>query len=669
MGSRAHPPATINNIPAGIYTVTVTDSTLCDKVVTIPVGGDPQISLNPVVINNGCNSSGGSVTLAPTGGSGTGFTYLWSDGSTGASLGSLVAGTYTVTVTDSHNCTETASYTIVDALPISVSASATSTGCTSASGTATVTITGGTAPFTYNWTPSGGNAATATNLAPGTYTCTVTDSAGCIATAQATVSSIGLFTLSTQFTPLGCDPQGTTTATVTVTGGTAPFTYQWSPSGGNQATATGLTSGNYVVYVTDSNSCVDSAFVNIPVVVPVQLAINSTSVQCNAPNSGSASVIATGGTSPYTYLWSDGSTAATASNLPGGNYTVTVTDAQGCTANAVIVVGVIPDVFASAGSNQSSCSGQPVTLTGSASGGTAPFGYSWSNGSPSASQTVNPTDTTTYILTVIDANGCIATSNVTVNVQPYPVVTVSPNVDICFGSPTNLSASGGSTYSWSPVDGLNDPNIANPVASPSASTTYTVTVTTGACSSTGTVQVNVAPEILGGFTPDTTNGEAPLTVTFNNTSTGANSYAWSFGDGNTSGDPSPTNIYTQQGSYVVQMVAYNAIGCTDTVRYSFIVVEELASLFVPNVFTPNGDGLNDTFSFIEVGISSINVTILNRWGNEVYTWNKTKSGWDGRSKDGTDLPEGVYLYIIKAQGIDDKPYNYQGTVQLIRNKK
>jgi len=660
---------TITGIPAGIYTITVTDSTLCDKVVTIPVGGDPQINQNPVVINNGCNTSGGSVVLSPSGGSGSGYSFLWSDGSTASSLTGLVAGTYSVTITDSNNCTDSASYTITDAIPIVLTTSATSTGCTGSNGTATANVSGGTPPFTYSWSPSGGNGPFASNLAPGVYTVVVTDAGGCIETAQATVNSIGLFTLSTTFVPLICDPIATTTATVNVSGGTPPFTYQWSPAGGNQSTATGIGSGNYTVYVTDSNSCVDSAFVNIPAVVPVQVSTSNSPVLCNQPNSGTATATVTSGVAPFTYIWSDGSALATATNLSGGTYTVTVTDVNGCSGTATAVVQVIPDVFASAGTDQSSCSGQPVTLTGSATGGTAPFSFTWDNGSSSASQTVNPTDTTVYTVTVIDASGCTATSSVTVNVQDYPVVTVSPNVDICPGTPTNLQASGGTTYSWSPIDGLSDANIANPVASPSASTNYTVTVSNGLCSSTGSVQVNVAPEVIAAFAPDTTTGEAPLTVNFNNTSTGASTYEWDFGDGNTSTDVSPTHIYTQQGSYMVELVATNNLGCTDTLRFSFIVVDELASLFVPNVFTPNGDGVNDTFSFIEKGISTITVQILNRWGNEVYSWNKTNSGWDGRSKDGTDLPDGVYLYIIQAQGIDDKPYNYQGTVQLIRNKK
>lgn len=660
---------TLNNLSPGIYTVTVTDSTLCFKVVTIPVGGPAPILLNEVVVPDGCNTStGGSVTLAPTGGTGSVYTFLWNDGTTASSLTNLTGGTYTVTVTDSLNCTQVQTFNIITTVPVTLATSSTSSGCTGSTGTATVVASGGLPPFTYSWSPTGGNTATANNLPAGLYTINVVDSAGCTATAQVTVQAIGAFTLTTQYVPLSCDPLATTTADVQVNGGTAPFTYQWTPTGGNQQTGTGLIAGTYVVYVTDSNNCIDSATVIIPDVIPVTTSIISTPVQCNVASSGTATVTATGGSGTYSYLWSDGSTSSTAVNLNGGIYTVTVSDGQGCTAVTTVTVTVIPDVFADAGSGQTVCAGQPVVLTGSANGGTAPFNYTWNFGGTGNVVNVNPSVTTTYVLTVSDVNSCTATSSVTVTVIDYPVVTVSPDANICYGNSTIITASGGSNYSWSPATGLNDANIANPTANPAVTTTYVVTVSNGFCSSGGTVTVNVEPEVLAVFTPDTTLGEAPLTVNFISTSTGATSYSWNFGDGGTATGQSPSHTYTQQGSYSITLVATNALGCTDTARYSFIVVEELASLTVPNIFTPNGDGKNDTFEFIEKGIESIGVNIFNRWGKEVYSWSVLNGSWDGKSKDGEELPDGVYLVIIKATGIDDKPYDYQGTVHLIRNK-
>jgi len=660
--------STINNLAPGIYTVTVTDAVLCTKEVTVAVGGPPPIVLNETIVNNQCTTNDGSITLAPTGGNGTSYSYQWSNGLTGSSIGSLAGGTYTVTVTDSLNCTATQSFTISTFIPITLSTSSTPANCGVADGTASVTASGGNGTYTYDWQPQGGTGATATNLPGGTYTVTVTDGDGCTATETVTVQSSGTFTLTANFVPLGCDPQGTTSATVTVNGGTSPFTYSWSPAGGNQATGTGLTAGTYTVLVTDANNCVDSVSVTIPPVIPITLSTTSTPVQCNQPNSGTATATASGGNPPLTYLWSDGSTGASLSGLAGGNYTVTITDASGCTVTETVTVNVIPDVFAAAGSDQTVCSGDAVNLNGSGSAGTTPYTYNWSNGSGSQSQTINPTVTNTYTLTVTDANGCTATSSVTITVIDYPVVTVSSNTDICYGSSTTLQAGGGATYSWSPADGLSDAGIANPVASPNTTTTYTVTVSNAQCSATGTVTVNVAAQIGAGFVPDTTQGQAPLNVEFSNSTASATTYFWDFGDGSTSTDVNPTHIYTDAGSYTVLMIATNSLGCADTARFEFIVVENKSSLIIPNVFTPNGDQFGETFTFQEEGIVSINVLIFNRWGREVYSWSGTGKGWDGKSTDGKELPEGVYLYIVKATGIDGKNYDEKGTVQLIRGK-
>jgi gliding motility-associated-like protein len=661
--------SSVSNLNPGIYTVTVSDAGQCDTTISITINGTTPVVLNESVIDNNCTEAAGTIALAPTGGAGSGYTYIWSNGASTSVINNLPGGTYTVTVTDPNGCSNTGTFNITTFIPIVLSTTSTITSCGGNDGTATATVSGGALPYTYDWQPTGGAGAIASNLPAGTYTVLVTDGAGCTSSSSVVVQSIPTFTLSTTFVPLGCDPLGTTTATVAVASGTAPFNYQWQPTGGNQATATGLNSGTYTVIVTDANGCIDSSSVTIPGVVPVTLTTTNAPVQCNQPNSGTASVNASGGNSPYTYLWSNGSTSGIISGLSGGTYTVTVTDASGCTATDVVTINVIPDVVASAGTGQTVCNGTAVNLTGSATGGTSPFSFSWDNGASNANQTVTPTATTTYVLTVTDANSCNSTSSVTVTVVDYPNVTVSSNTDICYGSSTSLQASGGSTYSWTPSSGLSDSGIANPVANPTATTTYTVTVSNGSCSSTGTVTITVAPEILSSFTSDTTAGQAPLTVEFTNTTSGANSYLWDFGDGNTSTDTDPTHIYVEQGSYEVVLIAYNSNGCSDTVRFAFIVVDSESAIVIPNVFTPNGDNFNDTFHFQELGIKSVNTVILNRWGREVYSWNKTDGSWNGKSKDGSELPDGVYIYIVKAEGINGKVYNLEGSVHLIRAEK
>jgi gliding motility-associated-like protein len=192
------------------------------------------------------------------------------------------------------------------------------------------------------------------------------------------------------------------------------------------------------------------------------------------------------------------------------------------------------------------------------------------------------------------------------------------------------------------------------------------TVSNGNCSSTGTVTVTVAPELIAGFTADTTSGGAPLTVNFTSNTANASVYNWDFGDGGTGTGQTTSHTYANDGNFIVTLAVENSLGCSDTARYSFIDV--IASLIVPNVFTPNGDGTNDTFHLEEKGLSSVSAMFFNRWGNEVYSWSGLNGSWNGKSTDGSELPDGVYLVIIKASGASGKSFDYQGTVQLIRNK-
>ncbi|HEX5002878.1 MAG TPA: gliding motility-associated C-terminal domain-containing protein [Bacteroidia bacterium] len=511
---------TISNLAPGIYTVTVTDSTSCTKVVTIPVGSAPAIVLNPTIIPNGCDTSGGSVTLAPSGGLGSTFTFLWSNGSTASSITNLVGGTYTVTVTDSAGCTETDQYLINTA-------------------------------------------------------------------------------------------------------------------------------------------------------VPVNLSVISNPSLCNGPN-GSATALTTGGTGTITYQWSNGQTTATATALVGGTYTVTVTDSLGCFASTVATVVIDNDLVAAAYGDSTICNGTSITIGCGQSGGTAPYTYQWNNGANGSTQLVGPAANTTYGVIITDVNGCTSLDSVTVNVINAPVLSVTPDTTICYGTGTTLGVSGGSTYSWSPAAGLSDPASAAPVATPVTSTMYTVTSANGPCSASATINVNVEPEIIASFAPDSSQGDAPFTVTFNSNSSGFASATWSFGDGSdttVTTSISVVHTYSQQGSYTVTLTLTNSLGCTDTATFSFIIVNEYSAIFVPSVFTPNGDGLNDDFHLQEDKLESVEVVIFSRWGQEVISWNKLGGSWDGKGSDGTELPDGTYYYIIKATGIDHKQYNFQGTVKLLRTKK
>ena len=377
----------------------------------------------------------GSVTVEATKGK-VNYSFVWNNGSNTSNtssasntITSLAAGTYSVTITDGNNCTATASTTLTQpANPLSASiTSKTDVSCNGGSnGSATVSATGGTAPYFYSWSPTGGTAVKATGLLPGKYTVTVTDNNSCETTADVTlVQPTALSASITSKTDVSCNGGSNGSATVSATGGTAPYFYSWSPSGGTAVKATGLLPGKYTVTVTDNNSCETTA--DVTLVQPTALSASITSqtdVSCNGGSNGSATVSATGGTAPYFYSWSPtGGTSVKATGLLPGKYTVTVTDNNSCetTANVTLVQPTALSASITSKTDVSCNGGANGSATVSATGGTAPYFYSWS---PTGGTAVKATGLSPgkYTVTVTDNNSCETTANVTVN-EPETIKT------------------------------------------------------------------------------------------------------------------------------------------------------------------------------------------------------------------------------------------------------
>lgn len=423
--------ATENNLIAGTYTVTVTDAIGCStqQQVTITQGAAMTTSATSI-LNVSCNGgANGGATINASGGAGP-YTYSWSPGGgTNATESNLAAGTYTVTVTDTNNCTTTQQVTITEPTVLTASTSGTAVSCNSGTnGTAIATPSGGTGPFTYNWQPSGGTNSTATGLAAGTYTVTVTDANGCTTTQSYVVTQPAPVTATTSGTPASCNGGNNGTATATPTGGVGPFTYSWSPSGGTNATANNLAAGTYTVTVTDANGCTGQQSFTVTQPNAIAVSVSGTAVSCNGGSNGTATAIPTGGTSPFTFSWSpSGGTGATANNLGAGTFTVTVTDANGCTSLQVYAV-TQPQALAVTATGGLVCPNDPANLVAAGTGGTGAYTYVWQPGNLSGSSPViNVSQTTTYTVTITDANGCTQTTTATVNINAVPQATFTNN--------------------------------------------------------------------------------------------------------------------------------------------------------------------------------------------------------------------------------------------------
>lgn len=527
---------TITGLPAGTYTVVVSDTGGCAISESITITEPPAIALTTTTVDVTCfGAATGSATVNATGGTpGTvGYSYNWTPGGqTTPTATNLIVGNYTVIVTDSIGCMDTTTVTINQPPQINTTTSSTPVTCFGGSdGSATATSTGGTGAFTYVWTPGNLPGATVNGLMAGTYTVTATDSFGCTNTATVVVTEPTAVTATTAFTPVSCNGGADGTATVTASGGTPGYSYQWSPSGGNNANATGLSAGTYTCLITDQNNC--TATVTVVLTEPSALSVAMTFVDetCVGTCDGAVAATPSGGTSPYTYAWSTPGSPTTASvqNLCSGAYSVTVTDANGCTLVGNVNVGAPAPPIADAGQDKEFCEGEGgVMLQGSASGGGgAPYYYTWTCATPPCGLScvncpnpiANPTDTMTYYLVVTDMNGCTsAPDSVVVNVIPKPIADAGPDVAICGENapcevlmPTVTGGSGVYSYLWIPGTGLNDSTILNPCARPDTSTIYTLVVTdlvTGCTSdftttdTVSTVLVEVSPVPIADAGPD-----------------------------------------------------------------------------------------------------------------------------------------------------------------------
>jgi len=479
---------------AGTYTVTVTDATLATATAVVTIT-QPAAALTSSVTSSGttCGNTNGTATVAASGGT-TAYSYLWSpSGGTGSTANALAPGTYTVIVTDANGCKDTNTATIVTSNALSLSATSTPALCTALNGTATATPSGGTPNYSYVWSPSGGTAATASNLAPGTYTVTLTDGSGCTATATATVGqSSGTLTASATATPALCTVLNGT-ATATPSGGTPNYSYVWSPSGGTGATANGLAPGTYTVTISDASGCTITTTATVIQSSGTLTASATVTASICTSNNGTATATPSGGTAGYTYVWlPSGGTSTIASGLAPGTYTVTVTDVSGCTATASsIVTQSNGTLAATTAATPDLCGANNGTATATVTGGTAAYTYLWS---PSGGTNATATGLAggTYTVTVTDASGCTQVQTIVVPAIPGHNTISKSNVTIILNDSTILTASGGGTYSWTPAIGLSCTTCSNPVAKPVETTTYCVTVTdTNGCTSSACVTIEV----------------------------------------------------------------------------------------------------------------------------------------------------------------------------------
>ncbi|MFH1321802.1 MAG: PKD domain-containing protein [Bacteroidota bacterium] len=803
------------NLSSGIYTVTLIDANGCitSEVVGINQPAQLNSAIFPTNTNHvSCNGScDGDATVSVSGGTPP-YTYSWLPTSTDitALADSLCPGDHIVYITDALGCQDSSSVTIIEPEPLLISPFVTDVSCFGTNdGEITLlppgSITGGTVPYAFVWMPPGtaGNVATATNLVADTFTVIVTDLNGCTAI-DSNIIVIGPTELSFTSTSVA-DVCGSALgqATATPSGGTPAYTYSWNTNPLQTGSiATGLLAGNYNVTITDANGCTASGPVVVPgTPAPVIDSVIVTDVVCNGESTGTAQVFASSGTPPFTYSWNTfpAQSGSMATGLAAGQYIITVTDPNGCEdigfaqinePNSITVL-IFKDPVGPI------CYGDSALISVAISGGVSPFVRNWDNGLPdSTAHIVTPDITTIYTVTVSDANSCIASESVTVNVNPPLILSVT-GASICEGESTVLSASasGGNGidywFEWS--NGETSQSI---TVSPDSATVYSVIVR-DSCSldDTAFVLVSVFRFPIVRFYSDITQGCAPITfidsstiypsamypfpkpfpidtsiiswlldfgdgttcLVYFDTSTNTLTYSgdcgtsvgqypthvyqsagtydvsmtvtdifgcssdstipsmitvtvpiagfaaspnpatmsdptvvftdassndvvswlWDFGDENTDSVQNPSHTFSDTGTYSVTLIVENADGCRDTVIH-IVIIKLQPTVFVPNIFSPNGDGENDVLYVCGQEIKSMNFIIYDRWGVKIFENDDVTpkgncgnyccnigNGWDG-TRNGKDMPPQVFVYYLEATYTNGDVVEEQGNITLVK---
>lgn len=398
-------------LAVGNYTVTVSDATGCTSTQTVSVAQPAALSISTTTVGATCGVSNGSATATAGGGSPS-YTYNWSNGQTTTSATGLAAGTHSITVTDQNGCaaTQLVVVPVTNAPSINVAATASVSCNGGANGAATASLSGNNPPYTYAWSPAtAGTNQNATGLSAGTYTITITDSAGC--SNQSTVSIYEPPALVVVISPTHvlCLGGNTGAAAANTTGGMGAYTYLWSTSPVQTTqTATGLIAGSYSVLVTDANGCTATATVTLTQPALGILVSTSTSgSSCGGMANGGISSTVANGSPAYSYAWlPSGQTTASITNIPGGTYTVTVTDANGCTGSAITTMPVSVQPLADFSYLQSvSCEGMNIQITDSS---TNALSWEWNITGMDTSSAQNPSFvfpySGTYTITLIVSN-------------------------------------------------------------------------------------------------------------------------------------------------------------------------------------------------------------------------------------------------------------------------
>jgi len=631
--------------------------------------------------NSNCQTNTGSIDVSVSGGQ-TPYSFSWNSSpvQTTEDLVNVGLGVYRLTVTDANGCTAIINRTIneLNAPALTIIQNLPVTCFGAANGVITVDATGGTPPYTFAWnTNPVQTGPTATNLSSGTHQVVVTDNVGCSKLLNGVITQPAALGIVESYTNTLCG-QSTGAISTNVLGGVPPYSLVWNTTPVQTSfNLNNLPVGIYELTVTDSNNCVVSKTIPIQSASPQSASLQNIRPTCDEP-SGSATAIATGANSPYTFLWNTipPQTSATATNLDAGTYFVIITGSDNCSQILNVKIDTAADVQAAIVSvTNASCGLADGSATVEGNLGPLPYTYNW---------LINPSQTTPvatnlgrgiYQVLVQDANGCDDTISVSVG-----EFTGSANFSwsqTCLGFPTQFVAQSNLDsviFLWdfgdaSSIGSFQDSGQVVEYTFPATDTFSITLITSGRCIQDTLIQqyaVNGLPE--ASFTTGASSLYTETTYNLSYTGSPVEHYSWEFGNGQTSALSSPNISFLDSGFHQIVLVVMDSNGCMDTLETE-LFFDKKPTIYMPNAFVPAANGKNTVFKVYGSDVSEIDFRIYSRWGDVVYSTQNpldaTTIGWDGNYL-GSSLPQGVYGYKIWVKFADQRTFEKTGTITLMR---
>tara|TARA_R110002020_G_scaffold132907_3_gene296705 strand:+ start:34104 stop:36095 length:1992 start_codon:yes stop_codon:yes gene_type:complete len=604
------------------------------------------------------------------------YTYKWNTLQTTKDRTNLYAGTYTVEITDVVGTVHIERIVVQPPFPLILNPiEKKDASCGSGKdGSAKISVKVGRGePYKVTWSNGLQDTWEASNLEPGTYSVTVADKYNCDVTTtfEIKAASEGM-KVTESIQDLGCSGQNDGAIKLAVEGGQVPYTYMWS-NGSTSKDLSNLSAGTYSLIIKDQSGCsYQTSYTVKETVVPES---------CAGSGNGEIQIAVEGGAAPYTYKWSNGQTSSKLSNISSGVYSLTVTDALGCNVEKQFSVATTSalEVEMLSQSNATCAGSATGSIQLSVKGASGKVTAIWED-DPDAGLNRANLPSGTYLLAVSDASGCSVNKSFTINeAQPLNArIETALDVDCTEGSITGVawvSIQGGVEpfkITWG--SGENDSREIN--YHKSGNLIVNVTDALGCTAQTELrvdypTQINKAGRLDFDYRKLEINSDPEVQVDeeiiFESIiSEEFIGWEWSFGDGEASSEKDPIHIFQTSGNFEVTLTAFDIYGCSSVEKNSIQVNAPLEFITIPNAFTPNGDGLNDTFIPKLRAVSNFSMDIFNTWGEKLYsTASLETQGWDG-THQGQESPPGNYLYQITYTSREGEKFTRTGGVTLIR---